>query len=299
MRLFVALVLVVLFCCAAAVHAPSVSAHACASPHPPAVPGSPLPAPAIPGILRINEVLAVPGSTWNCSESGTYFLATDAWLELYNPQNQPFNLYAAHASIDSGPNSYAYYLPFGAAIAAHGFLVLFPNVNSQTLIDRATVRLLINTVTIDQVSIPALAADQSYARIPDGANNWRITSTPTIDASNTSSQLTPTPLPTTSPTSSTSGSGSSIGGQSHGSATSSSHAGTLVNGTQPEWNALQLPASTSTSVSTPTTDEQLTTAASSAPPINGQDVPRRILMTLVAVAFVVMLFWCWRLFTSP
>jgi hypothetical protein len=32
----------------------------------------------------------------------------------------------AHASFDTGPNTLAYNLPLGAAIAPHGYLVLFP-----------------------------------------------------------------------------------------------------------------------------------------------------------------------------
>ncbi len=65
--------------------------HGCAPLVPPGIPGSPAPAPATPGIIVINEVLLVPHSTWNCSETGAYFSTTDAWIELYNTQNQAFN----------------------------------------------------------------------------------------------------------------------------------------------------------------------------------------------------------------
>ena len=101
MRFLGALLAVALLCAANALQGSSVSAsnvhsaksvHGCAPHIPPAVPGSPMPAPATPGIIRINEALLVPHSIWNCSEATAYSLTDDMWIELYNPQNQPFNL---------------------------------------------------------------------------------------------------------------------------------------------------------------------------------------------------------------
>src|SRR5258708_12338098 len=100
------------------------SGHGCAPPVPPPTPGSL--APAKIGLIVINEILLLPHSTWNCSEKGTYFLNSDTWLELYNPQNQAFNLYNSHFAIDSGPTTNSFYFPFGVSIAAHAFLVVFP-----------------------------------------------------------------------------------------------------------------------------------------------------------------------------
>jgi hypothetical protein len=60
------------------------------------------------------------------------------------------------------------------------------------LLPGVTLRFLIGDTTIDQVSLPALGADQSYARVPDGSNTWEITKSPTINASNTPLQPTPT-----------------------------------------------------------------------------------------------------------
>src|SRR5260370_34889691 len=81
-----------LLCSTAFLFTPNVSAHGCAPPSPPPVAGSPAPAPASKGVVLLNEALLNPQSTWNCSESGTYFVSKDTWVELYNPQNQPFNL---------------------------------------------------------------------------------------------------------------------------------------------------------------------------------------------------------------
>src|SRR5438874_5921029 len=131
----------------------SSGGHGCAPRVPPTIPGSPAPAPAAPGIIVINEVLLIPHSTWNCSETGSYFSTADAWIELYNTQNQAFNLYAAHALLDSGPNTNTYSFSFGAAIAAHGYLAVFPrNSSAFASSETATLRLVIPNMVVDQVT---------------------------------------------------------------------------------------------------------------------------------------------------
>ena len=287
----------------AAVSGPS--GHGCASPTPPGIAGSPAPAPAVSGIILINEVLLVPHSTWNCSETpGTYFDTTDAWIELYNTQNQPYDLYAAHALIDSGPNTNFYTFPLGAAIAAHGFLVIFPRTAPDfTATETPTLRLVISNVVIDQVSVPTLGPDQSYARTSDGASSWEITSTPTIDASNTSLQVTPTPTVSSgrsssrSSRSSRSGDGSSSGSTDSGSrdTTRGSYNRALINGVQPRWNTLQLPATTPTPV-VDTAPAALSSTPAPAPVSSGLDLPRRIALTVSVIVLALALFWCWRLF---
>ena len=265
--------------------------HGCAQPVPPIMSGSPGPPPATPGIVLINEVLNNPGSNWNCSEpAGTSSLTTDSWVELYNPQNQPFNLYEARASLDSGSLDTAFHFPFGATIAAHGYLVVFPDDSpiSPTALAGNTIRLLFAGVTIiDLVSIPTLAPDTSYARIPDGSSNWQITTNPTIDASNLSStQATPTPV-------STKRSGQSgTGSTSNGGTTP-----TLVTGKQPDWTKLQLPATNSSA--TPTSNSPLVASPAASTTSSAWDVPRRILLTALVIALALSLFWCWKLFSSP
>jgi hypothetical protein len=258
--------------------------HGCASPVPPPVPGSPRPAPATPGEILLNEVLLEPQSVWNCSDTGTSSLANDSWVELFNPQNQPLDLYTVHASLDSGPNTNAYYLPYGAAIPAHGFLVLFPHTGlTFARTETNNLRLVIpdttsnQKVVIDQVTVPQLAGDQSYARIYDGAPSWQVTSTPTIDASNTPAGMTPLP---------TSGTASRGG---------SSNKATVVSGFQPPWNKLHLPTPAPTSpVTVPARTSASTPSAPSTSP--GLDITRRILLTILIAALALTLFWCWRLF---
>ncbi len=293
-RLFAISVTILLLLSFSTMHSyASTLAHGCAPTSPSPLPGSPVSPPSTPGIVLINEVLNNPGSTWNCSEpAGSYALMTDSWVELYNPQSQPFNLYAAHTNFDSGPNTATFHFPFGAAIAAHGYLVVFPDVYSGMLNAGTNLRLTIGGTAIDQVSVPALAIDTSYARIPDGSANWQITTNPTIDASNLSStQATPTPVSTKR--SGSHGSGSSGGSSSGGNGYSSSTP-TVVSGNQPGWAKLQMPALAST---TPVTTSPLATSPTS--PTSAGDVPRRILLTALLVALALSLFWCWKLFKSP
>ncbi len=283
----VALLFLALLSCLFALRPHSVSAHGCAPPIPPPVPGPLVPAPATPGIVLINEVLAAPGSTWNCSEQGTYSLSTDSWVELYNPGNRPLDLYSVHARFDSGPNTFVFYFPLGAAIGSHGFLVLFPDANSRMLLPGVTLRFLIGDATIDQVSLLPLGADQSYTRVPDGSNTWEITKSPTINASNT--PLQPTPTSSSNHGGSGSGSGDYGSGTGHKSSTPS-----LVNGTQPGWSKLQLP--TSVPASTATVNAPLTVSLPSPTTNSISDTPHRILLTILVVALALMLLWCWRLF---
>ena len=284
LRFFTAL-LIALFLNTNAPQAFSASTHGCAPPVPPPVRGSPAPAPATPGILQINEVLSMPGSTWNCSEvNKTFSISDDSWVELYNPQNQPFNLYAAYISFNTGPNTSVYHFPLGAAIAAHGYLVLFPAIYSDTSIIGANLHLLIAGVTIDQVTVPALPVDQSYARIPDGSNTWRVTNTPTIDANNMAPQLSPTPP--SSPNQEPGGYGNTGSTPTH------------ATGTQPAWSNLQLP----TQVDNSTSNVYPALITSPVPPVptsDGWDTPRRILLTVLALALALMVSWCWRLFSTP
>ena len=81
-----ALLTITLFLIAAAPYtSPASTQHGCASPIPPPVAGSLVPAPAAPGSVLINEVLSLPGSRWNCSETNkTFSLNSDSWVELYN-----------------------------------------------------------------------------------------------------------------------------------------------------------------------------------------------------------------------
>ncbi|MEO8955358.1 MAG: hypothetical protein ACR2H5_16340 [Ktedonobacteraceae bacterium] len=299
MHYIVAALAVFLLACITAPLLPTSYAggHGCAQPVPPGIPGSPAPAPAASGIIVINEVLLNPHSTWNCSEHNAYFTATDSWIELYNTQNQPYNLYAAHATIADDTNTAVSTLPFGASIAAHGYLVLFPYYMNSFFKETSTptLKLVVSNVIVDQVSVPLLGLDQSYARTADGASTWQISTLPTIDASNTSFVVTPTTSASSSPTSSSNGgrSGTGQGGFMTPTRTSSTNR-VLVSGRQPQWSNMQLP----TVATIPTATLLQSSSAPSSTGNVGLDTTRRILLTILVIALALTLFWCWWLYRS-
>ncbi len=306
MRHFAVVALVVLFFLSMTTFPVSASnsGHGCAPRVPPTLPGSPAPAPAVSGVIVMNEVLLVPHSTWNCSESpGTYSVIADTWIELYNTQNQPFNLYASHAAFDSGPGTNFSYFPFGASIAAHGYLVLFPRYDASFLLsETATLRLVIGGVVINQVTVPQLAPDQSYARTADGGSNWQVISSPTINSSNSSTpQATPTLSghsgPGVTPESGHSGPGVTPESKNGASGTppgsSFNNMKFLVDGVQPQWNNLQLPTVTPTIA---TNTDQPTVLATVTPASTIANVPRQIILTVLLILLTLVILWCWRIY---
>ena len=213
------------------------------------------------GTVFINEALLSSKQPWSCPGSTSVPDPTDTyWLELYNPMALSFDISGVHAAIDSGPGTTPIYFPLGSAIAAHGFLTIFPRNDSPRNFNR---RLLFNGTVIDDITIPPnLGTDQSYARVPDGASTWEITTTPTIGRSNV--LPTPTPKPTRTPkpvTAKKKSNGSKISVKSSIKSTSgktlSTNPGTtttaqnnhpvVVNGVQPPWHQLQLPSPSSSS----------------------------------------------------
>lgn len=282
----------------------SKGTHACAPLAPPPVAGSPVPPPSTPGIVLFNEILTNPGSTWNCSEpTGTFSIMSDSWIELYNPQSRPFNLYAVHAYIDTGPNTFRFYLPFGADVAPNGFLVVFPNsAASSTLLAGSNLRLMFaaSDMPIDQVNIPGLVTDDSFGRIPDGSSTWQITTTPTINASNIeTSSTTPTPNPSTPQGSSGSGSSGSSGSSGGTGSTQTASTPPFATGTQPAWNKLVLPQGTAAASPTNSVvNPPLTNTPSPASANSASDVQHRILLTVLLILLAGSLFWCWKVYSS-
>lgn len=281
----------------------------CAPFVPPAVPG-PLAQPSTKaGILLINEVLPfspVSQHIWDCSEIGTARPIHNVWVELYNPQSLAFDLYPT-AKLDSGPGTSQSYLPFGAAIPAHGFLVIFPeNGATFSTTEIFSLRLLFGDVVIDQVEFsPLPLPDQSYARIADGSPNWQITSTPTIDASNTPVSVTATPTHTLKHPS-TKGSGStrqrttnkSVAGNISATTNKTSRRSAIATGTQPAWSNLQLPSGSTSSPKATTSVDPSSNNTTTTPPATNDtmDLPRKVLFTSLAIVFAGVLFLCWRRF---
>ncbi len=269
----------------------------CVNPTPPNNGITASPAPATSGIVVINEVLTSSQSLWNCtaSKSNNLFSLENAWVEIYNPQNQPLDLYAARASIYEGQDTQdEYRLPFGSIIAAHGFLVVFPfgNFPSNNLTQLSSIHLIISQVLIDQVSLPSLAVDTSYARIPDGSSNWQVMTTPTIASSNTIA---------------TGQTGSSTSPQNHttkqkskspqrgGTSNDEASTDTPAPGVQPTWDALRLPSSGSNNAETTQRDSSLAPVSSNTL-ADFFDLLTKILFTLFIIVFSFALLWGWRLY---
>lgn len=272
--------------------------HGCASDVPPAV-SHPIPTQALRGNILINEALAQPESNWNCSEPpGVFSQEQDSWIELYNPQNQAIDLYAAHAQISLNGGSTSVLLPFGSAMAAHGFLVVFPQ-EHQTVAPPPSWNLVlsIDGVTIDQAAIPLLQPDQSYARVPDGTTTWLYAGNPTIDASNDASgqPVAPTPTRTSKTTGTT---------HSPGTATPQGTSQPTSLGTQPVWGQVKFPLDpTLTPNLTTTTDSALSSSGQpQQPPTPQSNSPNGWFVVLIIFFLLLLLatlIWCWRLFRTP
>lgn len=289
-NLALALVCSCLLFCAPLVHGSTT--HACAPDTPPPVSGPFDPA----ATVQINEILTRPITKWNCTGS------SHVWIELYNLQSQPIDLYAQHAllSLNGGqaPDT-TYLLPFGTAIAAKGFLVLFPLehlANPPSSI--GSVALIMNNNPIDQVSVPLLQADQSYARVPDGNGNWQVVEQPTIDASNDTPGQTATAAATPTPTSTPKPNKTPQGGGTSGN----TPAGT---GTQPAWNQVKLPPGVTPTATMATLSDASTPPPSSQPqnPPAAQNGGSNNWQVVLIITFLLILLgvltWCWRLFRAP
>jgi hypothetical protein len=216
----------------------------------------------------------------------------NTWIEIYNPQDQPFDLYAAHTSIDQGPGTDSYILHLGSIIPAHGFLVVFPfhyaSMNAYTQLP--LVRLLISQTVIDTASLPTMLPDTSYARIPDSSDNWQIATIPTIGNNN---QYTDETEQTRKDTKTQSHTTKQKPTKKHSGSTSQDETSTNASsaGIQPTWSALRLPSPESENQTIP----QRNSALSAVPSTDPFDLLKKILLTLLIVMFFSALLWGWRL----
>ncbi len=287
----------------------AATVHGCASPLPPVVSGA-LPPPLRTHAILLNEVLTRPASSWNCSTASMTTQNRDAWVELYNPLDQPVDLYAVHAALDTGPQTPPFLLPLSSALPAHGFLVVFPD--SQFFFPNApfTLRLLFNgSVLIDEVNVPLLNSDESFARTSDGAPVWHSTTAPTLGSSNAPSlQSSPPSTPkTASPTASSSASQRTRPGGETAASSSQATPTPAITGTQPAWDTLRLPSSSATATGLSDANRPALSSSSSSstlPPQEAESSSGAGFVHLAVVAGLVLAlaascFWCWRLFRSP
>lgn len=283
-----------------------VSTHGCAPNTPPPVSGTPLPV-STPGSVMLNEVLTSPHTTWNCQYplvgSGPNF---NSWIELYNPQNQPLNLYISHTQISLNGGSTWQSLPFGSVIAPNNFLVIFPLENNATPSSMWNIMLAIPSPTgetiIDQATVPVLLPDQSYGRIPDGSSNWQIIGQPTIDTSNDASNQPVTATPTKTPHPSHTPIPTKIPKPTKSTNSPSNPRATVTTnaGTQPAGNSLQMPSSTTPITGFPaTTSTPLLSQNAPSTQNTASDIWHMAILISLFLLFCGLLVWCWRLFYSP
>jgi hypothetical protein len=256
---------------------------------------------ATPGIALINEVLTSPQSQWTCTAPNQTPNQIHPWVEIYNPQTQPLDLYAARAilsyAVQGTQQDEDYFLPSGSTIAAHGFLATFPftNLPPNSYTQISSVRLIISQTIIDQVPIPYLADDTSYARIPDGSNHWQITATPTIASSNTISSAATTPTRKTKQKSTRTPQKSTHTARRGGTSNDETSTDETNPGVQPTWDALRLPSSGPNNTATQQRNSSPSPANSttSADPL---DLLKKILLTLLIILLFCTLLWGWRLY---
>ncbi len=300
-RRFVVIVCMMIFLVSNTVISSVLSAtqHGCAPATPSPVTGTLAQPEATAHVVFLNEVLSHPGSVWNCSEKNTSSSSNNAWVELYNPQNQALDLYAVHSSFDAGPNTTPFYFPVSTTIAAHGFLVIFPPLSlfaqSSSTPGSSLLRLLVNGTLVDQVTLVPLVSDTSYARMPDGGNTWQVADAPTIDASNV--PPTPTPGPTHTPKPSSVKTDNQKSSTQDRASTLDSTTTTISNqvtGTQPTWNTLSVPLTTP-SVPETTTQGNISNVVPQA--TDTADLPQKVLLTSLAAASLLALLWVSRFFS--
>jgi hypothetical protein len=131
--------------------------------------------------------------------------------------------------------------------------------------------------------------------MPDGGDTWQVADAPTIDTSNVPPIPTPTPTRTPKPSSvKTDSQKSSTQGKAgtlNGATTDTSNEPT---GTQPAWNTLNVPTTTSP---VPGTTQQGNISNAAPQASDTADLPQKVLLTSLAAASLLALLWGSRFFT--
>jgi len=125
------------------------------------------------------------------------FNKTEDWVELYNTQDSDIDISGWYLS-DKDDNLQKWQFPAGTSIAAKGFLIIFcsgkdGNYNgeyhsnfklTQTSGDDKILLSDPNGINIDLQLLRVTLTDHSNCRSTDGANEWMISTTPSVGTSN-------------------------------------------------------------------------------------------------------------------
>lgn len=155
--------------------------------------------PPAKGALALNEVLA-DNQQGDTDEAGEH----EDWLELVNNGDSPLSL-AGHFVSDDPLDPWAHPLP-DLTLAPGAFYRIWCDGDLDQGADHAPFKLAKGGETLlvsrrdgllEQLDVPALAGDQSYARLPDGHGPWRLCDSPSGAAANRCGQ--PAPASPTAP----------------------------------------------------------------------------------------------------
>ncbi len=144
-------------------------------------------------VLFINEFLA--SNDFGLTDP---FGDNDDWIEIYNPGTEAVDIGGMYIT-DGLDDLITWQIPDTApdstTIQPGGFLVLYADKESEQGILHLEIKLSGSgeqigltapngTTIIDSLTFTAQAADTSYARMPDGSDNWVIDDTPTPGETN-------------------------------------------------------------------------------------------------------------------
>lgn len=137
------------------------------------------------GSVVINEV-CTKNTKLAASDGGFY-----DYIELYNPTGSAVSL-AGWSLSDDPANPTAYVFPAGTSVPAKGFLTVWCGVPETAegasfgLSKKGETVLLFDAAgaEVERLSIPALADDTAYARVPDGSETFGILETLSPGAAN-------------------------------------------------------------------------------------------------------------------
>ncbi|MDP3918145.1 MAG: lamin tail domain-containing protein [Candidatus Woesebacteria bacterium] len=121
------------------------------------------------------------------------------WIELYNEDDVAIDLFGY--LLEDGNSSQTDDLKLNGTIAAKGFLV-FTHSKGWLNDGGDTLKLYNNaspSAIIDQYTYQSIDSTKSIARIPNGSENWQVTSNITNNSVNPNPTPSPTPPPTPTP----------------------------------------------------------------------------------------------------
>ena len=122
------------------------------------------------------------------------------WVEFYNPTDEPITLGKLFVSQDASNLKFFQLHLYAGTVPAHGFKNIWfdhnasdgyygPNAHGQIPFKMDAEGGIIELrdgegYLVDAVEYPAAVPRCSYMRLPDGENNWKYTSEPTVERSN-------------------------------------------------------------------------------------------------------------------